>query len=318
MPGHHDHSHAHAAHGHHGHHDHHDHHHHPLPDSRKILLIAIVANLVFVFIEFSWGLAANSTALMADAGHNLSDVLGLVLALGAILLAKKQTGASYTYGLRSSSILAALVNAMLLLLACGAIGWEAAHRVLAPASVDGKTVVIVAALAIAVNGFSAWLLIANSKNDLNIRAAFLHMMLDAAVSFAVVIGGLMVMLTGWTWLDPVISLGIVVVVFLSTWGVLRDAMRLALSAVPSHIDLAGVQRFLLQQPGVSAIEDLHIWGMSTTETALTVHLIMPQGAPGDAFIHTLAQELKHDFAIHHSTVQIMSSPSHGACVLLTA
>ena len=305
MPGHHDHSHAHAAHG---HHDHHDHHHHPLPDSRKILLIAIVANLVFVFIEFSWGLAANSTALMADAGHNLSDVLGLVLALGAILLAKKQTWASYTYGLRSSSILAALVNAMLLLLACGAIGWEAAHRVLVPASVDGKTVVIVAALAIAVNGFSAWLLIANSKNDLNIRAAFLHMMLDAAVSLAVVIGGLMVMLTGWTWLDPVIS----------TWGVLRDAMRLALSAVPSHIDLAGVQRFLLQQPGVSAIEDLHIWGMSTTETALTVHLIMPQGAPGDAFIHTLAQELKHDFAIHHSTVQIMSSPSHGACVLLTA
>jgi cobalt-zinc-cadmium efflux system protein len=303
----------------HSHHHHHGEqpaqagHHHALPDSRRILLIAIALNLIFVAIEFSWGILANSTALLADAGHNLSDVLGLALSLAAIMLTKKQASGPYTYGLRSSSILAALANAMLLLLACCVIAWEALHRILQPASVDGMTVVIVASLAIAVNGFSAWLLIANSKHDMNIRAAFLHMALDAAVSFAVVLGGVIVIFTGWSWFDPAISLLIVLVVLFSTWGLLRDAVRLALSAVPPHIDLQAVKHYLLQQPGVQDIEDLHIWGMSTTETALTAHLIMPQGSPGDDFIRQIAQELEHDFAIHHVTVQIVTAGGQGGC-----
>lgn len=290
-------------------------HHHAIPDSRRILLLTIFLNLSFVVIEFSWGLIADSTALLADAGHNLSDVLGLVLALGAIMLAKKSASGPYTYGLRSSSILAALANAMLLLLACGAIGWEALQRLLHPAPVDGGTVAVVAGIAILINGASAWLLIAHSRHDLNLRAAFLHMALDAAVSLAVLAGGLIILFTGVLWIDPAISLLIVVVVLWSTWGLLRDALRLALSAVPSHIDLQAVQDFLLAQPGVADVEDLHIWGMSTTESALTVQLVMPAGAPGDAFITQVAQQLDHDFAIHHATLQIVRASSSGGCAL---
>ncbi len=298
----------------HHHHDH-SHHHHPVPDNRRILLLTLFLNLSFVVIEFSWGLIADSTALLADAGHNLSDVLGLVLALGAIMLGTKMASGPYTYGWRSSSILAALANAMLLLLACGAIAWEALHRLLQPAVVDGGTVAVVASIAIIVNGVSAWMLVASSRHDLNMRAAFLHMALDAAVSVAVLAGGLLILFTGWLWIDPVISLLIVLIVLWSTWGLLRDALRLALSAVPPHIDLHAVQQFLQDQPGVAEVNDLHIWGMSTTETALTAHLLMPCGAPGDAFIQQLTQQLENDYAIHHVTLQIMSASELGGCVL---
>lgn len=297
-------------------HHHNDHDHpHPVPDSRRILLLTIGLNLSFVIVEFIWGLIADSTALLADAGHNLSDVLGLILAFGAIMLSKKSVSGPYTYGLRSSSILAALANAMLLLLACGAIAWESLHRLLHPAAVDGGTVAVVAAIAIVVNGVSAWLLIASSRDDLNMRAAFLHMALDTAVSLAVLVGGLIILFSGWLWIDPVISLLIVVVVLWSTWGLLRDALRLALSAVPPHIDLQAVQQFLQEQSGVVEVNDLHIWGMSTTETALTAHLVMPDGAPGDAFIQQLTQQLEHDYAIHHVTLQIVSVSEFGGCVL---
>lgn len=298
----------------HHHHDH-SHHHHPVPDNRRILLLTLFLNLSFVVIEFSWGLIADSTALLADAGHNLSDVLGLVLALGAIMLGKKTASGPYTYGWRSSSILAALANAMLLLLACGAIAWEALHRLLQPAAVDGGTVAVIASIAIIVNGVSAWMLVASSRDDLNMRAAFLHMALDAAVSVAVLAGGLLILFTGWLWIDPVISILIVLVVLWSTWGLLRDALRLALSAVPPHIDLQTVQQFLQAQSGVAEVNDLHIWGMSTTETALTAHLVMPAGAPGDAFIQQLTQQLEHDYAIHHVTLQIVSTSEFGGCVL---
>ena len=295
--------------------DHHDHHHHPIPNSRRILLLTIALNLVFVFIEFSWGLIADSTALLADAGHNLSDVLGLMLALGAIMLGTKSASGPYTYGFRSSSILAALANAMLLLIASGAIGWEALHRLQHPAPVDGGTVAVIATIAILINGVSAWLLLANSRHDLNMRAAFLHMALDALVSLAVLAGGLIIFYTGWLWVDPALSLLIVLVVLWSTWGLLRDALRLALNAVPAHIDLQAVQSFLRAQPGVAAVDDLHIWGMSTTEAALTAHLVMPAGAPGDAFIQQLTQQLEHDYAIHHVTMQIVSVSALGGCVL---
>lgn len=301
----------------HGHHHHaHGAHAHDMPGNYNgAFLLAIVLNVGFVALEFIYGFIAQSTALMADAGHNLSDVLGLVLAWGAALLAKKQPAGRYTYGLRSTSILAALVNSMLLLIACGAIGWEAALRLMQPAPVAGVTVSVVAAVGIAVNGFSAWLFMAGSKHDLNIRGAFLHMAADAAVSLGVVIGGIVMLRTGWYWIDPALSLAIVLVIVAGTWSLLRDALRLSLSAVPAHIDLDEVQRFLVAQPGVAEAHDLHIWGMSTIESALTVQLVMPEGCPSDEYLQRLSSALEERFRIHHSTVQVMRNMEKSGCSL---
>lgn len=301
----------HAAHAHGGHH----HHHLPQGNHDRAFVIAIVLNVGFVLVEFVAGLMAGSTALLADAGHNLSDVMALLLAWGAALLARRQPDSRYTYGLRSTSILAALANAMLLLVVCGAIAWEAARRFTAPAEVDSLTVVIVAGIGIAINGLSAWLFMAGSKHDLNIRGAFLHMAADAAVSLGVVIAGLAMLATGWSWPDPAISLVIVAVVLIGTWGLLRDSVRLSLNAVPAHIDPEEVANYLAQLPGVSAVQDLHIWGMSTTEAALTVCLVMPDAYPGDAFIDTVAAELERRFAIHHSTLQIRQAGNGQFCAL---
>jgi cobalt-zinc-cadmium efflux system protein len=278
-------------------------------------MLAIVLNVAFVGIEFFYGFIAQSTALMADAGHNLSDVLGLLLAWGAALLSKKQPAGRYTYGLRSTSILAALGNAMLLLVACGAIAWEAVRRFIEPSEVGGMTVAVIAGIGIVVNGLSAWLFVAGSKNDLNIRGAFLHMAADAAVSLGVVLGGLAMLATGWNWIDPALSLLIVAVIVAGTWGLLRESLRLSLSAVPAHIDLEEVQRFLASQAGVADVVDLHIWGMSTTESALTVHLVMPGGYPGDEFPQLLAEGLERRFRIHHSTIQIVQKQVAAYCSL---
>jgi len=292
------------------------HHHHGNPnDHGKAFIIAIVLNSVFVVVEFAYGLIANATALMADAGHNLSDVLGLLLAWGAALLAKKVPSDRYTYGLRSSSILAALANAVFLLVACGGIAWEAIQRFSAPPAVAGLTVTLVATVGIVVNGLSAWLFVKGSKGDLSIRGAYLHMAADAAVSLGVVVAGIAMMFTGWYWLDPVISMVIVAVIVIGTWGLLRESVQLALSAVPPHIDVATVAGFLQQQHGVTGIHDLHIWGMSTTESALTAHLVMPQGYPGDIFMDNLAHALKERFSIAHSTLQVEQGTTHHACAL---
>ena len=273
--------------------------------------IAIALNAIFVVVEFAYGYLANSTALMADAGHNLSDVLGLLLAWGAAALAKRAPSARYTYGLRSTSILAALANAMLLLLASGAIALESINRFASPPQVAGMTVTLVALAGIAVNGISAWLFVKGSKGDLNIRGAYLHLMADAAVSLGVVVAGVAMMLTGWYWLDPFISLIIVLVIVIGTWGLLRESVQLALNAVPASIERGAVETYLRGRPGVSDIHDLHIWGMSTTESALTVHLVMPDGYPGDAFLHTIAREM----AEHHSTLQIEQGTTDHSCVL---
>jgi len=291
------------------------HHHGNQNDHGKAFIISIVLNSVFVVVEFAYGLIANSTALMADAGHNLSDVLGLLLAWGAALLAKKVPSDRYTYGLRSSSILAALANAVFLLVTCGGIAWEAIQRFSAPPAVAGLTVTLVAAVGIVVNGLSAWLFVKGSKGDLNIRGAYLHMAADAAVSLGVVVAGIAMMFTGWYWLDPVISMVIVAVIMIGTWGLLRESVQLALSAVPPHIDVATVAGFLQQQHGVTGIHDLHIWGMSTTESALTAHLVMPQGYPGDIFMDNLAHALKERFSIAHSTLQVEQGTTHHACAL---
>ena len=288
-------------------HDHHHHHHHAPPapgDHSRAFLIAILLNVGFVGVEFTYGLIAHSTALMADAGHNLSDVLGLMLAWGAAVLTKKSPAGRYTYGLRGTSILAALGNSMLLLVACGGIAWEALQRLAAPAPVGGLTVSVVAGVGIAINGFSAWLFMAGSKGDINLRGAYLHMAADALVSLAVVVGGLTMFYTGWYWVDPLLSLGIVAVILVSSFGLLRDALRLSLNAVPAHIALDDVQAYLAALPGVASVHDLHVWGMSTTEAALTAHLRMPDGQPDDAFFVQAAKELEHRFGIKHSTLQV--------------
>ncbi|MES2261108.1 MAG: cation diffusion facilitator family transporter [Pseudomonadota bacterium] len=320
---HHDHS-AHAHHGHdhgHGHgHDHahgHGHHHHGDPNSQgRAFAIAIGLNAVFVAIEFTYGFIAHSTALMADAGHNLSDVLGLMLAWGAAILAKREPNARFTYGLRSSSMLAALFNAMLLMAACGAIAWQALQQLLQPAPVTGVTVSVVAAVGIAVNGFSAWLFMAGSKDDINIRGAYLHLAADAAISLGVLLAGLAVMYTGWNWLDPLVSIAIVAIIMFSTWSLLRQSLNMVMAAVPDNVNAGKVGQFLRARDGVSEVRDLHIWAMSTTETALTAHLVMPGGYPGDQAMDQITALLKAEFAIHHCTLQVaMGTTKHGCSLL---
>jgi cobalt-zinc-cadmium efflux system protein len=301
------------------HHDHgHGHgHHHPAPtDAGRAFVLAIGVNIAFVAIEFFYGFIANSTALMADAGHNLSDVLGLALAWGAALLAKRAPTRNFTYGLRGTSILAALFNALLLMVACGAIAWEAVHRFAHPEPVAGTTVSIVAAIGVLINGFSAWLFMAGSKADINVRGAYLHMAADAALSLGVVIAGLVVMYTGWTWLDPAVSLVIVVIIVAGTWSLMKESFQLVLAGVPASVDATQVTAFLAAQTGVTEVHDVHIWAMSTTETALTAHLVMPGGYPGDASIDHIVEHLREDFAIHHCTLQVEEGTTkHSSCAL---
>ena len=243
-------------------------------------------------------------SLVADAGHNLSDVLGLLIAWGASMLAARPPSERFTYGFKSSSILAALANAALLLAATGAILVESLRRLAEPQPVAGATMIAVAAAGIVVNGVTALLFMRGRRHDLNIRAAFLHMAADAAVSAGVVVAGLLVLRTGAAWIDPVTGLVIVAVIAWSTWGLLRDSVKMALLGVPAGIDEARVRAFLAARPGVSAVHDLHIWPMSTTETALTAHLVIPAGHPGDGFLHALAHDLEHTFGIGHATVQV--------------
>jgi cobalt-zinc-cadmium efflux system protein len=270
-------------------------------------------NIAFVLVEAAFGILSNSTALLADAGHNLSDVIGLLIAWGAAVLSRRAPTARYTYGLRSSSILAALFNAVFLLIAVGAIAWEAIQRFTQPAPVAAGTVMIVAAVGIAINGVTAWMFASGRKGDINIRGAFLHMAADAAVSAGVVVAGALILLTGWEWIDPAVSLVICAIIVWSTWGLLRDSVRMSLDAVPQTIDASAVSAYLRELSGVTQLHDLHIWPMSTTETALTCHLIMPGGHPGDQFLIDTAHVLAHRFAIGHTTIQIETSETT-ACV----
>jgi cobalt-zinc-cadmium efflux system protein len=312
---HHDHDHDHDHDHHHGH-GHHHHHHHPAPDgNNRAFALAVGLNALFVAIEFTYGFIAHSTALMADAGHNLSDVLGLLLAWGAAVLAKTAPSGRYTYGLRSSSILAALGNSLLLMVACGAIALEAVQRFSHPAPVAGTTVSIVAAVGVLVNGFSAWLFMSGSKDDLNVRGAYQHMAADAAISLGVVVSGLVIMYTGWTWLDPLVSLAIVLMILAGTWALLRESVQLMMAAVPAGVDAKRVSQFLVERPGVSEVHDMHIWAISTTENALTAHVVMPGGYPGDKVIDEMVDQLRSDFSIHHCTLQVEEGTTDHGCVL---
>lgn len=307
----HDHDHHHAAdkasdHDHaHGHGHGHAHSHAIPSDGVNLRMgIAVALNLVFVVVEGGFGFISNSVALIADAGHNLSDVLGLVCAWGALILSRRPPGAKFTYGLGRSSVLAALANAVLLLLACGAIAWEAASRLGSPPAVAGKTVMIVAAVGIALNGISAWMLHAGSHGDLNRRSAYLHMLSDAVVSAGVVVSGLLISITGWSLLDPIVSLVIVAVILVSTWRLLRDSLTLSLDGVPANVNSSAVMSYLAHQRGVTDVHDLHIWALSTTSVALTAHLVVPDRGAEDALLTQLTPDLKRRFQIQHATLQI--------------
>lgn len=275
----------------------------------RAFAIGIGLNLAYVLVEAGYGLKIGSLALVADAGHNLSDVLGLVMAWGATALARRRPSPRFTYGLRSSSILAALFNAVLLLVAVGAIVVEAVRRLLDPSPVAANVVIVVAAVGIAVNALTAWMFASGRKGDINIRGAYLHMAADAAVSLGVVVAALVMMVTGWAWLDPLVSLVISVVIVAGTWGLLRDSTSMALHAVPPGLDLVAVEAQLLARPGVVRVHDLHVWSMSTTETALTAHLQIPVGHPGDQFLCDTADALAREFGIGHATLQIETDGS---------
>jgi cobalt-zinc-cadmium efflux system protein len=311
-----------ASHHDHGHDDDdgHDHHHgapghvHAPSDFGKAFAIGTILNTALVAAEGIYGYLGNSTALMADAGHNLGDVLGLVVAWAASIAAKRAPGGRFTYGLRRTSILAALANAIFLLVATGAIGLEAFERLRIPEPIAGVTVMVVATIGILVNGVTAMLFASGRKGDINIRGAFLHMAGDAAVSAGVVISAALIMLTGWLWLDPVTSLAICAVILWTTWGLLRASIDLSLDAVPACTDVEAVRKFLLERPGVAKIHDLHVWPISTTEIAMTCHIVMPGGHPGDEFLMESARLLRSSYKIGHSTLQIEVDENNG-CLL---
>jgi cobalt-zinc-cadmium efflux system protein len=277
---------------------------HAPTDFGRAFAVAAVLNIVLVAAQVAYGIVAHSMALLADAGHNFGDVLGLLLAWGAHSLAQHQPTKRYTYGFRSASILAALLNSLILLVATGAIVWEAIRRLIEPGEVAGATVMIVAALGIAVNGFSAALLLRGRKGDLNIHSAFLHLMGDAAVSIGVVAAGAIIYFTNWFWVDPAASLMVSALIVWGTWRLLHESLRMSLGAVPENIDRAQVQDCLRALPGVTEVHDLHIWAMSTTETALTAHLVRPGAHLDDGFLSNAEDRLARSFGIRHATLQI--------------
>jgi len=283
----------------------------------RAFAIGIVLNSVFVAAEVAAGVWAGSLALLADAGHNLSDVLALILAWGAAALARRAPTARRTYGLRKTTILASLANAVLLMVAVGAIVSESLHRLAEPASIQTGTVMLTAGLGVVINTATALLFFRGSHDDLNVRGAFLHMAGDAAVSMAVVVGALVIARTGLTFVDPALGLGIAGFILFATWGVLKESIDLSLDAAPKEIDVAKVQDWLAAQPGVVEVHDLHIWAMSTTETALTAHLIRPGNEEGDAFLHQTCEGLAKRFNIGHATLQVERDPA-SACRLAPA
>lgn len=313
---HHDHGHA-QEHGHgHGHH-HHGHSHAPA-DFNRAFAIGVVLNTGFVVVEAAYGFLTNSLALLADAGHNLSDVLGLLLAWGAAVLVKRRPTARHTYGLKRSSILASLANAVLLLVAVGMIVWEAVQRLGHPEPVAEMTVIWVATVGIVINTATALMFRSGAKGDINVRGAFLHMAADAAISLGVVIAAFAVMQTGWLWLDPVVSIAIALVITYSTWSLLSASLNLALDAVPENIDPRKIESYFAELPGVTEVHDLHIWAMSTTEVALTAHLVRPGAGLDDELLGRVCRDMQEKFSIGHVTVQIESGDPDHACRLAPA
>jgi cobalt-zinc-cadmium efflux system protein len=305
----HDHGHAHAGHAHAGH----AHHHRPPDELGRAFLIGIALNVAFVVAESAAGFIAASTALLADAAHNLSDVLGLAMAWGATVLARRKRTARRTYGLRRTTILAGFANAVLVLVAVGGVSWEAVRRIGAPAQVEGGLVAVMAGVGVAINMGAALLFARGRERDVNLRGAYLHLLADAAVSAGVVVAGVAIWRTGWSWIDPATSIVVSVVILFGTFGLLRDALNLLLDAVPAHIDPAAVEGYLAGLAGVQGVHDLHIWSMSTTEVALTAHLVLPWERCSPAFLRDVEAEIDRRFGISHTTIQIEPIADDEAC-----
>ena len=286
---------------------------HHITNYGRAFAVGIALNILFVVVEVYYGWRADSLALMSDAGHNLSDVLGLMIAWGGFYLGNLRPSRKHTYGLGRATIMAAMFNALLLLLVVGGIAWESIERFRQPMPVEGGVVMAVAAIGVLVNGITAWLFMSGNRHDINMRGAFLHMAADALVSLGVVISGALFVFTGWAWLDPAISLVIALVILFGTWDLLRHSLRLSLDGVPAQIELDAVRVYLSALPEVDAVHDLHVWAMSTSETALTVHLVMCNGNPGDDFLNRVAGELRDNFAINHTTIQIETGA--GVCAM---
>ena len=302
---HHEHGHAHGPGG----------HHHAPADFGRAFAIGVALNAAYVLAEAFWGFSVHSMALLADAGHNLGDVAGLLGAWLAAWLSKRRPTGTYTYGLRRSSILAALANAMILLFVTGGIAWEAIHRLIDPAPTGGLVIVVVSLVGVVVNGVTAWLFMSGRKGDLNIKAAFTHMAADAMLTLGVAAAGLVILWTGWLWVDPAVSLILSVVILVGTWSLLRDSVNLSLDAVPPGIDQGKVDAYLRTLPGVSEVHDLHIWGMSTTETALTAHVVCEDGRDDGVLLHQITREVRERFGIGHATVQLESPETARGCAL---
>lgn len=293
----------------------HNHSHNHAANYDSAFVIGIALNVLFVLVEAFYGWRADSLALLSDAGHNLSDVLGLLMAWGGFYLARLRPNQKHTYGWGRATIMTALFNALILLIATGGIVWEAISRFSHPVPIQGGIVMLVAAIGVVVNGITAWLFMSGNKDDLNLRGAFLHMAADALVSLGVVIAGAIFIWTGWTWLDPAISLVIAVVILFGTWNLLRQSVHLSLDGVPASVELGSVKNYLAALPGVSEVHDLHVWAMSSSDIALTVHLVMCDGRPGDEFLNRIADELHDNFAIEHATIQI--EMGNQSCALST-
>ena len=288
-------------------------HHHTVPSYGRVFALGVSLNLLIVVGEWAFGVYANSLSLVADAAHNLGDVLGLLLAWGAMRLAQGNPTPQFTYGLRSSTILASLINAVTLLLVTGALAWEGVQRLTEPEIINEPVVIMVALAGMLVNGFTAWLFVAGSKSDLNMRGAYLHLAADASISASVAVGSTLILFTGWGWIDPLLTLVVAAVIITSTWKLLKQSLYLALQAVPDNIDATAVKHYLSTLDGVTQVHDLHIWAVSTSENALTAHLVRPGGHPGDAALQAVAHTLLEQFGIHHSTLQIELADTDSAC-----
>lgn len=290
-------------------------HSHEITNDNRAFGIGVILNSAFVVIEASYGVYADSLALIADAGHNLSDVVSLLLAWGASRLAKKAATDKRTYGFRKATVIASLASAILLLVALGGIAWESVGRFFNPQSVEGLTVIFVASIGVIVNTLTAWLFFKGQKHDLNIRAAFLHMAADALVSLGVVVAGVLIVLKGWLWIDPVVSLVIVAVILVGTWRLLRDSINYAVDAVPESIDILAIRRYLSDLDRVDRIHDLHVWPLSTTEIAMTVHLVVHNDLLDNSFLRNVQQHLHDHFRIEHSTIQVETAMGDAECML---
>lgn len=290
-------------------------HQHEVKNYNQAFAIGVSLNVVYVLIEAGYGFSINSLALIADAGHNLSDVAGLLLAWGASILSHKAKTEKRTYGYRKATVLASLLSALLLLVAIGGITWEAINRIFEPRPIDGMTVIIVAGIGVVINTITALLFMKDQKYDLNIRGAFLHMAADAGISLAVVVAGLLIMYGGWLWVDPAISLFIAVVILFATWGLFKESINYSLDAVPKHIDSKAIRHYLTNITPVVAIHDLHIWPLSTTEIALTVHVVVDVNHIDNNFLSNIQQQLHEVFHINHATIQVETIKDISHCML---